>query len=72
MTLDELKKELSGIDGIRIQRMSVDSHAVVRGNTYPVRGKLKSLGGVWKKWAGGWVVPLENEGLSDIDYMNGY
>lgn len=32
---------------------------LVAGNTYPVRGALKDLGGVWDKSAKGWRVPAD-------------
>lgn len=31
--------------------------AVITGNTYGVREKLKALGGVWKPALKGWIVP---------------
>lgn len=31
--------------------------AVITGNTYPIREKLKALGGVWKPALKGWIIP---------------
>lgn len=30
---------------------------LITGNTYPVRDKIKALGGTWDKFAKGWHVP---------------
>jgi hypothetical protein len=34
----------------------------ITGNTYPVKDKIKALGGRWNKGAQGWDVPAERAG----------
>lgn len=34
----------------------------IHGNTFPVKGKLKALGGLWDSKEGAWMVPFDREG----------
>ncbi|MCK9575914.1 MAG: DUF3560 domain-containing protein [Clostridia bacterium] len=38
----------------------VNKGFVVSGNTYPLKGQIKAMGGKWNKEEGGWIVPIKS------------
>ena len=50
--------------------MSTTKTLLLTGNTYPVRDKIKALGGIWNPVQKGWMVPADkyDEAASLVKY----